>query len=109
MSYEEDRNNAYLVASLVGYALSLKAEQILQNGRGTRALVNARQVAMYLAHTGLGMSLSKVAIGFDRDRSTIAYACSRVETKRDAPEFDAWIDELEQSLVAVAPLTVKAA
>ena len=104
-----DINNAYLAVSLVGYALQIKAERILQAARGPRDLVRARQTAMYLTHVGLGMSLSRVAAAFERDRSTVAYACHRIEEMRDEAEFDIWLETLEQGLATIAPLIVQAA
>ena len=104
-----DRNSAYLAASLVGYVLELKAEDILLPERGPRDMARARQVAMYLSHVGLEMSLSRVAIAFDRDRSTVAHACHRIEEMRDEADFDAWLDRLEEGLTAVAPLKDQAA
>ncbi len=99
-----DKNSAYLAASLVGYVLELKAEDILLPDRGPRDMVRARQVAMYLSHVGLEMSLSRVASAFDRDRSTVAHACHRIEEMRDEADFDAWLDRLEEGLTAIAPL-----
>lgn len=104
-----DKNNAYLAVSLVGYALEMKAEDILLPERGPRALVRARQVAMYLSHVGLGMSLARVALAFERDRSTVAHACHRIEEMRDDSDFDIWLDALEQGLATVTPLLTQAA
>lgn len=104
-----DQKNVYLVASLVAYALELKADDILKAERGPREIVQARQVAMYLAHVGLGMSLSRVAMAFERDRSTVAYACHRIEEKRDDGAFDAWLEAVEQGITAVTPIAVRAA
>lgn len=104
-----DRNNAYLAVSLVGYALEIKAERILQPSRGPRDLVRARQAAMYLTHVGLGMSLSRVAAAFERDRSTVAHACHRIEEMRDEPAFDVWLETLEQGLATIVPLIARAA
>jgi len=104
-----DKNNAYLATSLVGYALELKAEKILLPERGSREMVRARQVAMYLTHVGLGMSLSRVAAAFERDRSTVAHACHRIEEMRDESAFDLWLDALEEGLSTVAPLLSQAA
>ena len=100
-----DRNHAYLAASLVGYALELKAENILMPDRGPRDMVQARQVAMYLSHVGLEMSLSRVANAFARDRSTVAHACHKIEEMRDVAEFDSWLEILEKGLIIVAPLS----
>ncbi len=103
-----DRNNAYLAVSLVGYALDMKAENILQAARGPRNLVHARQTAMYLTHVGLSMSLARVATAFERDRSTVAHACQRIEEMRDEAAFDIWLETLERGLATVAPLLVRA-
>lgn len=104
-----DKNSAYLAVSLVAYALEMKAEEILLPDRGPRELVRARQVAMYLTHVGLGKSLSRMAIAFERDRSTVAHACHRTEEMRDDTAFDAWLEALEEGLSTVAPLLAKAA
>ncbi|MEM7328214.1 MAG: helix-turn-helix domain-containing protein [Pseudomonadota bacterium] len=99
-----DKKNAYLAASLVGYALELRAERIFVPERGSRELVRARQIAMYLSHVGMGMSLSRVAAVFERDRSTVAHACHRIEEMRDESAFDVWMDALERGVSTVAPL-----
>ena len=99
-----DRQGAYLAAGLAGFALGVAPDNILESGRGTTDVARARQVAMYLAHVGFGMSLTRVADAFGRDRSTVAHACHTVEDRRDDERFDAWIETLEQGLVAVAPL-----
>lgn len=99
-----NRNNAYLAASLAGYALDLRAEKILKPDRGSRNMVQARQVAMYLTHVGLEMSLSRVASAFDRDRSTVSHACHKIEEMREEAAFDVWLETLEKGLVTLAPL-----
>ncbi|MEL6724823.1 MAG: helix-turn-helix domain-containing protein [Pseudomonadota bacterium] len=104
-----DKNSAHLAVSLVAYTLEIRAEEILQPERGPRELVRARQVAMYLTHVGLGMSLSRVAIAFERDRSTVAHACHRIEEMRDDPAYDTWLEALELGIATVAPLLARAA
>ncbi|MEM9842903.1 MAG: helix-turn-helix domain-containing protein [Pseudomonadota bacterium] len=104
-----DKNNTALAVSLVAYAMEVKAADILSPDRGPREMVRARQIAMYLSHVGLGMSLSRVAIAFERDRSTVAHACHRIEELRDEASFDAWLEALEEGLATVAPLLAHAA
>ena len=104
-----DRKHALLAASLVGYALELSPEDILLPDRGPRQMVRARQVPMYLTHVGLEMSLSRVAFAFDRDRSTVAHACHRIEEMRDEVDFDTWLETLEKGMATVAPLSQQAA
>jgi hypothetical protein len=61
----------------------------------------ARQVSMYLAHVGCGLSLTDVGILFARDRSTVAHACCVVEDRRDDPEFDSRLDHLERAIISL--------
>ncbi len=93
-----------MAAGLAAYALGLRTDEILAEGRGSPAISFARQVAMYLCHVGLGMSLARVARAFDRDRSTVAHGCHMVEDRRDDADFDAWLEQVEDGLRSVVPL-----
>lgn len=104
---QHDADCSRLAVSLTGFALGVSAEDILQPGRGTPAVSFARQVAMYLSHVALGMSLARVARAFERDRSTVAHGCHIVEDRRDDPDFDQWIEQLEDGLRSVIPLHSK--
>ena len=69
--------------------------------RRSRAHVSyARQIAMYLAHVVGQLSLGDISIAFDRDRTTVGYACHTVEDRRDSPIFDKQIEELETEMRA---------
>ncbi len=105
LKQRNDRNGAHLAAGLAGYALAITPARIFAAGRGALEVARARQVAMYLAHVGFGMSLARVADAFERDRSTVAHACHLVEDRRDDPAFDAWLETLEQGIVVLAPLS----
>lgn len=100
----QDEERAQFAASLTAFALGQRVEDILADGRGRPAISFARHVAMYLCHVALGMSLARVARAFGRDRSTIAHGCHIVEDKRDDPDFDAWIEQLEDGLRSVREL-----
>jgi chromosomal replication initiation ATPase DnaA len=100
----KDEDGAHLAAGLTAYALGLRTDSILASGRGSPAEAFARQIAMYLCHVGLGMSLARVARAFDRDRSTVAHGCHAVEDRRDDPDFDAWMEQVEDGLRSVVPL-----
>jgi chromosomal replication initiation ATPase DnaA len=63
--------------------------------RGRAKVALARQVAMYLAHVGCGMSLTETGRLFNRDRTTVAHACGIIEDRRDDPLFDRALDLLE--------------
>jgi hypothetical protein len=64
--------------------------------RGSAPVSFARQVAMYLAHVALGLSLTQVGHLFERDRSTVAHACQQIEDRRDDGAFDTAIELLER-------------
>lgn len=83
-----------LAAALVAAAKGLAVEDILGQRRACAAVANARQLAMYLAHVAFGVPQSDVARGFRRDRTTVAYACRRIEDLRDGP-FDGEVTRLE--------------
>jgi chromosomal replication initiation ATPase DnaA len=93
-----DRAAAQLSAAVTSFALNVEAEEILGDVRGPAEVALARQVAMYLCHVAFELSLSRVAAGFGRDRSTVAHACHIIEDRRDDPAFEHWIGALETVL-----------
>lgn len=100
----EDRVRAELAVSIAGAAIGATREDVTGNCRGYRAVL-ARQVSMYLLHVGGGISLGRTAAAFGRDRSTVAHAVRVLELRRDEPEFDAWIQALEDSYVHAPVMT----
>ncbi len=94
----EDRIRAELAVSISAAAVGADREDVIGNGRSHRVVL-ARQVAMYLVHVACGISLGRVAAAFGRDRSTVAYAIRALELRRDQPEFDNWVQALEESIV----------
>ncbi len=70
--------------------------------RGRAKVALARQVAMYLAHVGCGLSLTETGRLFKRDRTTVAHACGVIEDRRDDPIFDRALDLLEWAVPALA-------
>ena len=69
--------------------------------RGAQQAAFARQVAMYLSHVVLGLSLTKVGNQFARDRTTVAHACAMIEDMRDDPALDARLDHLERAICSL--------
>lgn len=61
----------------------------------SRAACFSRQVAMYICHVAFGMSLTRIARVFRRDRSTVSSALHLMEDRRDDPGFDAMCEALE--------------
>lgn len=98
-----DRAVAAFVTQLVAMAMGVGAREIAADSRQRAPAALARQVAMYLAHTGCGWTTSRVAIAFRRDRSTVSYACQKVEDLRDDPRLDLMLDACEATLRAAPP------
>jgi hypothetical protein len=89
-----------LLDLMVAGVFDVESDLLRLPTRGRAKVALARQVGMYLAHVGCGLSLTEVGELFARDRTTVAYACSVVERRRDEASFDGAIDLLE-SIVKV--------
>jgi chromosomal replication initiation ATPase DnaA len=89
---------ARTVEAMVAAAFALGPGAIRDPRRGRAAAAFARQVAMYLAHTRLGLSFTEAGAYFGRDRTTAAHACRTVEDKREDPRVDAIVDFLERAI-----------
>ena len=76
------------VAFCVARDFGLDMAALFAPTRGAPRAAFARQVAMYLAHTGFELSLETISRVFGRDRSTVSHACHVVEDGRD----DIWLD-----------------
>ncbi|MCG5235159.1 helix-turn-helix domain-containing protein [Xanthobacter oligotrophicus] len=87
-----------LATAIVAAMAGLNVDALLDLRRSTAPVSMARQIAMYLAHVGLGLSQAGVAQAFRRDRSTVAYACRRIEDLRDDPAFDHRVAQMEACL-----------
>ena len=91
------RADARLVESMVASAFAVEPPAIRSCRRGPAPAAFARQVAIYLAHTRLGLSYTAVGIYFGRDRTTAAHACRTVENRREDLRIDRIIDLLEKA------------
>jgi hypothetical protein len=94
-----DAAKARFACDAAAFALGARGD-LLSHTRGSAPTSFARQVAMYLTHVAFGLSLQRVATAFGRDRSTVAYACSLIEDRRDDPYLDDMLDQLEAALRA---------
>ncbi len=86
------------LGALVGAALSVAPDALSDRGRGPARLAFARQIAMYLAHTQLGLSFTAAGQLFGRDRTTARHACRQVEDRREDPRVDSMLDCLERAI-----------
>jgi hypothetical protein len=73
-----------------------------------RAVVHRRQIAMYVAHVVLRMSMTDIGVAFGRDRTTVAHSCGVVEDRRDDPAYDRFVAHVERLTMAVFQLEAPA-
>ena len=66
--------------------------------RRSAPIALARQSAMYLAHVTFGLSYAEVGRAFGRDRTTAAHACRLIEDRREDPDLDTALADLEHVL-----------
>ncbi|MFM1815380.1 MAG: hypothetical protein RLZ98_2075 [Pseudomonadota bacterium] len=84
------------IEEAVAAAFDIEPEMLHQPTRGRARVALARQVAMYLAHIACMQNLTEVGVMFDRDRTTVAYACNIIENRRDDSDFDRALELLEE-------------
>jgi chromosomal replication initiation ATPase DnaA len=88
---------SHIAARLAAAHYEVPLSHLKSRHRGSQVSTRARHVAIYLAHVALGLKLAEVGNAFRRDRTTVAYACARIEDARDDPAFDATLSCLENS------------
>jgi chromosomal replication initiation ATPase DnaA len=82
-------------AGAVSVLLQVPLRDIMGRTRIGR-VCRARQLAMYVSNVVCGVGMSACARAFGRDRSTVSYACHRIEDEHDDPGFDQRLDALER-------------
>lgn len=92
----------FAVEAAVSQVFDVMVDDLRRASRGRARVALARQVAMYLSHVGFGLSLTEVGRLFERDRTTVAHACSVVEDRRDDATFDRTLELLEWASRAIA-------
>jgi len=86
------------VQAMVASAFDVRPAAIRGRCRGDAPTAFARQVAIYLSCTRLGLSYSAAGRLFGRDRTTATHACSVVEERREEAKVDTVLDCLERSI-----------
>jgi hypothetical protein len=98
-----DQHLRRVLEEVVAPVFAVGRTRLWAGTRGSPREALARQVAMYLAHVGLGLSLVEVGRLFGRVRKTVQHACTLVEDRRDCPTFDRSLEFLEAALCMRAP------
>ncbi len=75
---------------------SVSSKELRKPGRTALPVSRVRQIAMYVAHVVLRMTMSEVGAGFGRDRTTVLHACQVIEDLRDDPEFERLVQMVEK-------------
>lgn len=97
--YHNDAHADYeRVLRLVCRARGVRADRVLHSARGPANVIAARHLAMYLLHVVLSQPLTHIGYYFNRDRTSVAHACARMEDARDAGEFDLYVSVLERQV-----------
>jgi len=89
-----------LLEQFVSIIFAVPPQALHAPNRGQADVAIARQAAMYLAHVVFGLSLTRVGALFERDRTTVAHACARVEDRREDPTLDRALGIAEAALRA---------
>lgn len=97
-----------LVDELVARTYKIPKTSLHARTRCRKNVAFCRQVAMYLAHVCLSYPVKQVANHYNRDRTTVAYACRIVEERREGCDIDLLLNSLESALetmMLLAPLS----
>jgi hypothetical protein len=92
------------INQMTASVFDIRPSDLVQPDRGVRRIARARQIAMYLMHTSLSLSYVEIARLFERDRTTVSYACKVIEELRDIPATDDKLIEMERTLAIVVEL-----
>ena len=79
-------------------ACNITMFEMTMKRRSRAHIAFSRQIAMYLCHVVGQMTLGEISSAFERDRTTVCYACHTIEDRRDSPIFDRQVEVLEGDL-----------
>jgi DnaA-like protein len=97
-----DTRDFAMIETAVATAFAVPLAELRAPTRRAASAAFARQTAIYLAHTVMGLSYSAIARAVGRDRTTVAHACRVLEQRRDDPAIDAIVVGLEHAVGARA-------
>lgn len=99
LSIARDEHALDLCEGMIDIAAALfnvSGRDLRHPGRSTQAVARVRQIAMYVAHVVLGLTMLEVGRGFGRDRTTVLHACHLIEDMREDEEFDGIVAMIER-------------
>ena len=95
------RSACNTVRMVAGEMLALTGPRERSDRDRRFAVAHIQQIAMYVCHVALKLTMTDVARGFGRDRTTVGHACARVEDRRDDRAFDDFVGAVERVVNAV--------
>lgn len=79
---------------------NVSSKELRRPGRTSQEVARVRQIAMYVTHVILRVSMREVGRGFGRDRTTVVHACHLIEDMREDPDFDRIVSMTERVATA---------
>ncbi|RUM97357.1 chromosomal replication initiator DnaA [Pseudaminobacter arsenicus] len=73
---------------IVAALFNVSSKEMRRPGRTSQEVARVRQIAMYVTHVVLQMSMREVGRGFGRDRTTVVHACHLIEDMREDADFE---------------------
>ncbi|WP_105423642.1 helix-turn-helix domain-containing protein [Neorhizobium sp. T25_27] len=98
-----------IVRQMVSELVQLFGDRVMLRRDRRRLSCHVRQIAMYVCHVALQISMSDIGEAFGRDRTTVGHACHVVEDRRDDLAFDEFVSAVERIVTAVFGLSEVAA
>ena len=89
------------VRQLVSEMVALASDRVPLRTDRRRTGCHVRQIAMYVCHVALRLSMTDIGLAFGRDRTTVAYNCGVVEDRRDDAAFDDFVATIERIVTSV--------
>jgi hypothetical protein len=81
---------------IVAALFNVSGKELRRSGRTDHGVARVRQIAMYVSHVVLRLSMNEVGYGFGRDRTTVLHACHLIEDMRDDQDFDCLVARTER-------------
>ncbi|WP_353642163.1 helix-turn-helix domain-containing protein [Mesorhizobium sp. WSM2239] len=85
---------------IVAALFNVSGKELRRSGRTDHGVARVRQIAMYVSHVVLRLSMNEVGHGFGRDRTTVLHACHLIEDMRDDQDFDCLVARTERVALA---------
>jgi chromosomal replication initiation ATPase DnaA len=96
--FSQSKDVCLIVEAAVAASYRLPRSIFHAPNRCTASVAFARQIAMYISHVWLGLSLTDVGRYFGRDRTTVAHACHIVEERRENPNIERMLSSIETAV-----------